>query len=346
MDFELYKLVRPNILALEPYSCARNEFSGQAQVYLDANESPFNSPYNRYPDPLQLALKQKISKLKGVPVEQIFLGNGSDECIDLMYRIFCEPGKDEVVAISPSYGMYKVCAHVNDVRYVEVLLDKDFGLAEEMMKAAYGPCTKLMWICSPNNPTGNSMDVEQVRRLLELNCIVVVDEAYIDFSSQPSMLHYLDKYPNLVVLQTFSKAWGSAGARLGMAFASRAIIELMNKVKYPYNINILTQQYALDRISHRDEVEQQVAEILGEREWLIEQIKGLKCVRHIHHTDANFVLVAVDDADKLYRYLLDKGTVVRNRNRVEKCEGCLRITVGTHNENETLICQIVEYEQQ
>ncbi len=344
--FELNKLVRPNILALEPYSCARNEFSGEASVYLDANESPYNTPYNRYPDPLQLELKRQISELKGVPVENIFLGNGSDECIDLMYRIFCEPGKDDVVAMSPSYGMYKVCAQVNGVRYIEVPLDEDFDLDEDEMMAYYSSTTKVMWICSPNNPTGNSMDPERLESLLDLNCIVVVDEAYIDFSSQPSMLRYLDKYPNLVVLQTMSKAWGSAGVRLGMAFASPAIIELMNKVKYPYNVNILTQQYALDRLAHRDEVGRQVATILAEREWLVEQLSGLESVYSVYPSDANFVLAYVKDADSLYRYLLEQGTVVRNRNRVAMCEGCVRITVGTHEENETLISQIVKYEQQ
>lgn len=341
---ELEKLVRPNILALEPYSCARNEFSGTANVFLDANESPYNGPYNRYPDPLQLEVKKQLSQFKGVPVENIFLGNGSDECIDLMYRIFCRPGIDNVVAMSPSYGMYQVCADVNDVEYRKVPLNEDFSINFEAMLAAADDNTKVMWICSPNNPTGTAADAEDLLKLgKRAQCIVVIDEAYIDFSSKPSMTACLNELPNVVVMQTLSKAWGSAGVRMGMAFAQKPIIDLMNNVKYPYNVNMLTQQYALERLSKRDEVAAQVQTILGERTWLVEALSQQQCVEHIYPTDANFVLVRVADADAIYRYLLDQGTVVRNRNRVEMCHGCLRITVGTHDENVTLMNQISNY---
>ena len=341
---ELEKLVRPNILKLEPYSCARNEFSGTASVWLDANESPFNGPYNRYPDPLQMQVKQQLSAIKGVPVESIFLGNGSDECIDLMYRIFCTPGIDNVVAMSPSYGMYQVCAEVNDIEYRTVPLNDDFSINYDAMLAAADDNTKVMWMCSPNNPTGTAADAEELLNFgKRAQCIVVVDEAYIDFSSKPSMLQHLDELPNVVVMQTLSKAWGSAGVRLGMAFAQPAIIALMNNVKYPYNVNMLTQQYALERLSAHEEVAQQVAILLNEREWLIEALSQSPQVKHIYPTDANFVLVRVDDADALYKALLGQGTVVRNRNRVSMCQGCLRITVGTHQENVTLMNQINEY---
>lgn len=336
--------MRPNILALEPYSCARNEFSGTANVFLDANESPYNGPYNRYPDPLQLTVKERLSQLKGVPVENIFLGNGSDECIDLMYRIFCRPGIDNVVAMSPSYGMYQVCADVNDVEYRKVPLNDDFSINFEAMLAAADENTKVMWICSPNNPTGTAADVGDLLKFgKQARCIVVIDEAYIDFSSKPSMLGCLAQLPNVVVMQTLSKAWGSAGVRMGMAFAQKPIIDLMNNVKYPYNVNMLTQQYALDRLSKHDEVAAQVQTLLGERTWLIEALSQQQCVEHIYPTDANFVLVRVADADAIYSYLLEQGTVVRNRNRVEKCQGCLRITVGTHDENVTLMNQISNY---
>lgn len=341
---EIEKLVRPNILALEPYSCARNEFSGTANVFLDANESPFNGPYNRYPDPLQADVKQVVSQLKGVDMENIFLGNGSDECIDLMYRIFCRPGIDNVVAMSPSYGMYQVCADVNDVEYRKVALNDDFSINFDAMLDAADENTKVMWVCSPNNPTGTAADAEDLLNFgKRARCIVVIDEAYIDFSSKPSMLSYLHQLPNVVVMQTLSKAWASAGVRMGMAFAHKTIIDLMNNVKYPYNVNILTQQYALQQLAHHDQVEAQVQTLLAERKWLVDALSQLECVEHIYPTDANFVLVRVDDADALYRFLLSQGTVVRNRNRVEMCSNCLRITVGTHDENSTLMNQIRQY---
>lgn len=341
---ELKKLVRPNILALEPYSSARSEFSGTASVFLDANESPFNGPYNRYPDPLQLKVKKRLAAIKRVPVESIFLGNGSDECIDLMYRIFCTPGVDNVVAMSPSYGMYQVCADVNDVEYRKVSLNEDFSVNFDAMLSAADEHTKVMWICSPNNPTGTAAEPEALLDFARrAQCIVVIDEAYIDFSSKPSMLTLLGQMPNVVVMQTLSKAWGSAGVRMGMAYAQPAIISLMNNVKYPYNVNMLTQQYALERLADPTLVEQQVGILLNERTWLIDSLAAQPCVKHIYPTDANFVLVRVDDANALYNTLLQQGTVVRNRNRVEMCQGCLRITVGTHDENVTLMKQIIEY---
>ena len=342
MDLE--KLVRSNILKLEPYSSARSEFSGTASVWLDANESPFNGPFNRYPDPLQLKLKQLIAQLKGVAVESTFVGNGSDECIDLMYRIFCRPGVDNVVAMSPSYGMYQVCADVNDVEYRKVPLNDDFSIDFDGMLAAADENTKVMWICSPNNPTGSAAEAEDLAKFAQrAECIVVIDEAYIDFSSKPSMLGLLHELPNVVVMQTLSKAWGSAGVRCGMAFAQPAIIALMNNVKYPYNVNMLTQQFAIERLRRHDEVAQQVKTLLAERDWLIGQLGQTACVKHIYPTDANFVLVRVTDANAIYNALLRQGIVVRNRSRVEKCEGCLRITVGTHDENETLMKHLQEF---
>lgn len=343
-NMELEKLVRPNILALEPYSCARNEFSGVASVWLDANESPFNAPYNRYPDPLQLEVKERLSHLKGVPAESIFLGNGSDECIDLMYRIFCRPGIDNVVAMSPSYGMYEVCASVNDVEYRKVSLNDDFSINFDAMLAAADECTKVMWICSPNNPTGTAASIDDLLDFSKrVNCILVIDEAYIDFSSKGSMLAVLPQMPNVVVMQTLSKAWGSAGVRMGMAFACPAIVSLMNNVKYPYNVNILTQRYALEQLGKSDEIKAHVVTLLEQRELLKQQLAALPCVKKIHPTDANFVLVETVDADGIYNYLLDQGVVVRNRNRVEMCLGCLRITVGLPEENLTLINCLKNY---
>lgn len=340
----LNRLVRPNILSLEPYSSARSEFSGTASVWLDANESPYNDPYNRYPDPLQRQVKAALAAIKGVPAQNIFLGNGSDECIDLMYRIFCRPGQDNVVAISPSYGMYEVCADVNDVEFRPVPLTDDYGLDPDAMLAAVDDRTKVMWICSPNNPTGNAFPVEQIEQLLQgFGGIVVVDEAYGDFSSQPSMRFKLADYPNLLVMNTFSKAWASAGVRLGIAYASHEIIALFNKVKYPYNVNILTQRYALQHMQHLDVVEAQIEDIKRERYRLIGQLEGLEQVIDTYPTDANFVLTRVVDADGIYQHLCRQGIVVRNRNRVTKCLGCLRITVGTPEENDALITAMRSY---
>ena len=340
----LQALVRPNIWNLVPYSSARSEFTGAASVFLDANENPFNNPYNRYPDPLQQEVKALIAQLRGVAAGQIFLGVGSDECIDVVYRTFCRPGVDNVVAIAPSYGMYEVCADINDVEYRRVPLNDDFSLNADALLAAADENTKVMWICSPNNPTGNAFALGEIEALCSrFRGIVVVDEAYIDFSTRGSMLSCLDSLPNLIVMQTLSKAWGSASVRLGIAYASAEIIGIFNKVKYPYNINLLTQRYAIDRLERHSEVAAWVELLKANRQWLIEALGSLRCVKHIYPTDANFVLVRVSDADAIYDYLRAGGIIVRNRNRVEKCLGCLRITVGTAEENEKLINALNEY---
>ena len=342
----LQKLIRPNIWNLAPYSSARSEFTGNASVFLDANENPFNSPYNRYPDPLQQEVKARISEIRDVPADRIFLGVGSDECIDLAYRIFCEPRVDNVVAIAPSYGMYEVCADINNVEYRRVGLTDDFGLDIDAMLAHADEHTKLMWVCSPNNPTGNAFSTAEITELCrKFGGIVMVDEAYIDFSDRGTMLRHLDDIPNMIVLQTFSKAWGSAGVRLGMAFASREIISFYNKVKYPYNVNMLTQRYATEMLGKYTEIADWVAVLLHNRQVLVDELKTLRCVHRVYRTDANFVLVRVDDADALYDFLRAHGIIVRNRNRVEKCIGCLRITVGTAQENDELIKAIKEYER-
>lgn len=340
----LQALVRPNIWNLVPYSSARSEFTGAASVFLDANENPFNNPYNRYPDPLQQEVKALIAQLRGVAAGQIFLGVGSDECIDVVYRTFCRPGVDNVVAMSPSYGMYEVCADINDVEYRRVPLNDDFSLNADALLAAADENTKVMWICSPNNPTGNAFALGEIEALCSrFRGIVVVDEAYIDFSTRGSMLSRLDSLPNLIVMQTLSKAWGSASVRLGIAYASAEIIGIFNKVKYPYNINLLTQRYAIDLLKRHSEVTAWVKQLTANRQWLIEALGSLRCVKHIYPTDANFVLVRVSDADAIYDYLRAGGIIVRNRNRVEKCLGCLRITVGTAEENEILINALKEY---
>ena len=340
----LQALVRPNIWNLVPYSSARSEFTGAASVFLDANENPFNNPYNRYPDPLQQEVKALIAQLRGVATGQIFLGVGSDECIDVVYRTFCRPGVDNVVAIAPSYGMYEVCADINDVEYRRVPLTDDFSLDADAMLATADERTKVMWICSPNNPTGNAFALDEIEAICSRFAgIVVVDEAYIDFSTRGSMLSCLDSLPNLIVMQTLSKAWGSASVRLGIAYASAEIIGIFNKVKYPYNINLLTQRYAIDRLERHSEVAAWVELLKANRQWLIEALGSLRCVKHIYPTDANFVLVRVSDADAIYDYLRAGGIIVRNRNRVEKCLGCLRITVGTAEENEKLINALNEY---
>lgn len=340
----LESIVRPNIWKLVPYSSARSEFTGKASVFLDANENPFNQPYNRYPDPLQHEVKSLISKLRGVPSECIFLGVGSDECIDMVYRTFCRPGYDNVVAMAPSYGMYEVCADINDVEYRRVQLTDGFGIDVDAMLAATDDRTKVIWICSPNNPTGNAFPPDTITTLCSrFSGIVVVDEAYIDFSSRGSMLSRLAAVPNLIVMQTLSKAWGSAAVRLGIAYASQAIINIFNKVKYPYNVNGLTQRYAIDLLNRQSDVQAWVDTILSNRDVLTEALLSLPCVQHIYPTDANFMLVRVTDADGIYSFLRERGIIVRNRNRVEKCLGCLRITVGTASENSELINVLKQY---
>lgn len=342
---QLKELVRPNIWSLAPYSSARNEYSGhKAHVFLDANENPYNKPYNRYPDPLQTDLKARIAKIKGVDASRIFLGNGSDEAIDLVYRVFCEPGSDNVVAIEPTYGMYKVCADINNVEYRKVLLDEHYQLSAAKLLAACDAKTKVVWLCSPNNPTGNNLDRSEIETVVkESQCIVVIDEAYADFSENRSFRKDLALYPNLIVLNTFSKAWGCAALRLGMAFASAEIIELFNKVKYPYNINLLTQEQADKIIDRRFEVEDWVRLLLQERTKVMKAFAELPICKKVYPSDANFFLALVTDAQAVYDYLVEKGIIVRNRTRVELCNNCLRITIGTKSENIELLSALRQF---
>lgn len=336
--FDLSTLIRDNIKRMKPYSSARGEFQGEASVFLDANENPFNNPYNRYPDPLQRKLKQQISLLKGVPEGSIFLGNGSDEPIDLLIRAFCEPGRDTMVTLDPTYGMYEVAANTNNVECRKVLLNEEFQMDLPAVKAAVTPETKLIFLCSPNNPTGNLLRKEQMLSLAEwFHGIVVVDEAYIDFAPGHSLLTELANYPNLVVLQTFSKAWGLAGIRLGMAFASESIIAILNKIKYPYNVNVLTQKVALEMLGSVQQHDQWVDELLTGRDMLSNQLRTLPYVRKVFPSDANFLLLRVDDPLSVYRYLMQNGIIVRNRHSVSLCAGCLRITIGSPSENDALL---------
>ena len=341
----LEELTRANIWSLAPYSSARNEYAGrEARVFLDANENPYNQPFNRYPDPLQLELKAAISKVKGVPAVNIFLGNGSDEAIDLPYRCFCEPGVDNVVAIEPTYGMYKVCADINAVEYRPVLLDEDYQITAEQLLAATDDHTKIIWLCTPNNPTGNCLKREEVVKVIEgFEGLVIVDEAYSDFSSQKTLRSELPKYPNLIVLNTMSKAWGCAAIRLGMAFASEEIIHIFNKVKYPYNVNLLTQQQALEALKDPFEVDNWVKILLQERTRMMDAFSMLPICEKVYPTDANFFLAKMTDATKIYNYLVDKGIIVRNRHRVQLCQNCLRITIGTKTENSELIAALRQY---
>ena len=341
----LEQLTRPNIWSLAPYSSARNEYAGrEARVFLDANENPYNAPFNRYPDPLQLELKAAIAKVKGVPAECIFLGNGSDEAIDLPYRCFCEPGVDNVVAIEPTYGMYKVCADINNVEYRTVLLDEQYQTTADKLLAATDAHTKIIWLCTPNNPTGNCLVREEVIKVIEqFEGLVIVDEAYSDFSSQKTLRSELAKYPNMIVLNTMSKAWGCAAIRLGMAFASQDIIDIFNKVKYPYNVNQLTQQQALEALKDPFEVDQWVKILLQERSRMIEAFRELPICEKVYPTDANFFLAKMTDATKIYNYLVDRGIIVRNRHRVQLCQNCLRITIGTKTENNELVAALRQY---
>ena len=341
----LEQLCRPNIWSLAPYSSARNEYAGrEARVFLDANENPYNAPFNRYPDPLQTELKEAIAKVKGVPAQNIFLGNGSDEPIDLVYRCFCQPGIDNVVAIEPTYGMYKVCADINDVEYRPVLLDDNYQMTAEGLLAATDEHTKLIWICSPNNPTGNSIQREQIVNTIKgFEGLVIVDEAYSDFSSQPTLRSELLSHPNLIVLNTMSKAWGCAAIRLGMAFASKEIIDIFNKVKYPYNVNLLTQQQALEALKDPYGVDEWIKLLLRERERMVDAFKLLPICEHVYPSDANFFLARMTDANRIYDYLVDRGIIVRNRSRVQLCHNCLRITIGTRTENGELIAALRQY---
>ena len=340
--FNLYSLVRPNIRELAPYSSARNEYSGHnATIFLDANENPYNKPLNRYPDPLQLELKAELSKVKRVPQDNIFLGNGSDEAIDLPYRIFCEPGIDNVVAMEPTYGMYRVCADINNVEYRTVMLDDNFQISADSLLARCDGHTKIIWICSPNNPTGNNICREEIVKVLKnFSGIVVVDEAYSDFSTERPFRLDIAEYPNIIVLNTMSKAWGCAAIRLGMAFASEEIIALFNKVKYPYNVNLLTQQQALKALDEKIDVEKWASTILQERNRMIRAFELLPTCEKVYPTDANFFLAKMTDAQGIYDYLVSKGIIVRNRTNVALCHNCLRVTIGSTVENQGLLAAL------
>jgi histidinol-phosphate aminotransferase len=346
--FDLNKLLRDNIRDLVPYSSARDDFKGEAEVYLDANENSLGSPltkwYNRYPDPHQWKVKEALAKIKGIAPQHIFLGNGSDECIDLLYRAFCVPGRDNVIINPPTYGMYAVSAHINDVEVRRAVLLDDFQLDLVHLERLADEHTKIIWICSPNNPTANSINRQDIEVVLNnFPGLVVIDEAYINFSRHRSFIQELTEYPNLVVLQTMSKAWGLAGLRLGMAFGSEAIIDVYNKVKPPYNINQATQDLALKALEEVGQVNEMIRALVAMREQLANGLAGLPCVLKVYPSDANFLLVKTTDARKLYDYLLKDGIVVRDRSKVELCAGCLRITVGTEGENEELLTALREY---
>ncbi|MCE1200272.1 MAG: histidinol-phosphate transaminase [Marinilabiliales bacterium] len=340
MTFSIHHLIRDNIRQLHPYSSARDEFTGNASVFLDANENPFNAPLNRYPDPRQLRLKERLSAIKQLPAGNIFLGNGSDEPIDLLYRAFCEPRLDNVVAIAPTYGMYKVAADINAVDYREVLLDGEYGLDPESLLKATDEHTKLIFLCSPNNPTGNALSGVALEKILtEFPGIVVVDEAYIDFCPETTLVPRLSEFPNLVILQTLSKAWGVAAIRLGMAFASPEIIGVLSKIKYPYNINQLTQQHALEILQSTQKKDEWVQELLQERKKLESALTTLPHVLQVYPSDANFILVRTRGAKNIYQYLTNQGIIVRDRSKIVLCGECLRITVGTAEENQKLLAE-------
>ncbi len=346
--FDLNIILRENIKKLVAYSSARGEFRGEAKIFLDANENSFGSPlerkYNRYPDPLQLKVKEKLSKVKGIPSKNIFLGNGSDEAIDILYRAFCNPQKDNVILVPPTYGMYEVSANINDVEVRKVLLTADYHLNTDGISESVDENTKLFFLCSPNNPTGNSLNREDIEFVLNnFEGIVVIDEAYINFSKQRSFISELIEYPNLVVLQTFSKAWGMAGLRVGMAFASEAIINVFNKIKPPYNINEASQKLVMNALDNIDQVNSWIQVIVLEREKLIHELKKLAFVQKVLPSDANFILIKVENAKTIYNYLTENGIIVRDRSKVDLCEGCLRITVGTIVENIQLINTLKNY---
>lgn len=341
---ELSGLLRKNIRDLIPYASARDEYKGKDATFLDANENPFDTGYNRYPDPYQWKLKEAISKVKQVPAHQIFLGNGSDEAIDLLIRAFCEPHQDNIIVLDPSYGMYRVCADTQGIETRKVSLNKDFTLTGERVLEATCPNTKIIFLCSPNNPTGNVLDPEEIEYIINyFSGIVVIDEAYIDFCPEATQVSLLEKYNHVLIMQTFSKAWGLAGIRLGMAFASEEIISIINKIKMPYNINELTQQYALTAVSKVAEKNDYVAQILKERKRLATALQQLEMIEHIYDSDANFILVKMAEPNAVYDYLKQQKVIVRNRSSVTLCEGCLRITVGTIAENDQLVASLTEY---
>jgi histidinol-phosphate aminotransferase len=340
----LNNLLRKNIQNLKPYSSARDEYSGDAMVFLDANENPFNEPYNRYPDPLQKEMKQKISVLKSIPANQIFLGNGSDEPIDLLIRAFCEPGIDNIITIHPTYGMYQVAADTNNVEVIKVSLTADFELEPAKILQAVNKNSKLIFLCSPNNPSGNSLNKNAMLEIIQnFAGLVIIDEAYIDFAPGKSFLPELEKYPNLVILQTFSKAWGMAGIRLGMAFAASEIIQVLNKIKYPYNLNILTQQKALELLANKEQVDTWIKMLIEERGKMVKYLAKLPFVTKIHPSDANFLLVEMTNARSIYNYLVENGIIVRDRSKIHLCDNSLRITIGTMEEDNLLLQALKEY---
>jgi histidinol-phosphate aminotransferase len=348
MSFNLDSLIRPNIKQLVPYSSARDEFSGEAKVFLDANENSLGSPltkwYNRYPDPHQRAIKQQLSVIKGIGAEHIFLGNGSDECIDLLFRSFCQPGIDNVIICPPTYGMYEVSANINDVEVRKALLLEDFQLDLVHLENLVDANTKIIWLCSPNNPTGNCLnriDIETV--LNNFNGLVVVDEAYINFARQKSFIQDLTDYPNLVVMQTLSKAWGLAGLRLGMLFASAAIVEVLDKVKPPYNINQATQELVLKALEEVGQVNDMIRLLVDMRDALAEVFRSMPTVEKVYPSDANFLLVKIAKAREVYEFLLGRGIVLRDRSNVKLCEDCLRITIGTEQENTQLVAALQDW---
>ncbi|HQW44337.1 MAG: histidinol-phosphate transaminase [Chitinophagaceae bacterium] len=348
MEFNIENLVRDNIKKMTPYSSARHEFSGDATIFLDANENSFGSPltenYNRYPDPIQSKLKEKISSIKGVPSQNIFLGNGSDEAIDLLFRIFCNPGKDNVIIFPPTYGMYEVCAAMNDVQVKKVPLLENFQLNLERIETAIDPDTKLIFVCSPNNPTGNSINRNDIEVLLNnFDGLVVIDEAYINYAKQKTFIPELTEYPNLVILQTLSKAWGLAGLRLGMAFAGQPIINYLNKIKYPYNINTAAQQLAIEALGNISSVNNWTKTTVEQKEWLQQELLRLPFTQTVYPSDANFILTKMSGASAIYSYLADKGIIVRDRSKVILCDDCLRITIGTPEENIQLIASLNAY---
>lgn len=348
--FNLNNILRKNIKDLVPYSSARDEFKGEASIFLDANENSFGSPlnrnYNRYPDPLQWKIKQRLSEIKGVPPQNIFLGNGSDEAIDILFRAFCNPGIDNVITLPPTYGMYEVSANINDIEVRKVILRPDYQLNMEGIAEAIDDHTKIIFICSPNNPTGNSIDRQDIETILaNFNGLVVIDEAYINYSRQKTFIQELTEYSNLIVLQTLSKAWGLAGLRIGMAFASEEIIEIFNKVKPPYNINEASQELALEALQHVDKVNSWIKQTVAEREKLVLELITLPFVLKIYPSDANFILVKTTNPKGIYGHLVENGIIVRDRSKVELCEGSLRITIGTPHENTELLNALKNFRQ-
>ncbi|TRX52369.1 histidinol-phosphate transaminase [Fulvivirga sp. M361] len=342
---DLTKFIRPNILKMKAYSSARDEFEGEGEVFLDANENPYETGINRYPDPYQRALKKKVAALKNIAIENTFLGNGSDEAIDLILRIFCEPGKDKILTTDPTYGMYEVSAAIQNVETTKVPLNELFELSSRAILDAADEFTKVIFICTPHNPTGTDLAREELIQLLKkFNGLVVIDEAYVDFTDQPSFVNDLKDYPNLIVLQTFSKAWGMAGLRLGMAFASEEIIDYFNKVKPPYNLNILTQKEALSRLDNKPGVDRMIRELMSEKEKLSTLLQAFDFVLKVYPSAANFLLVKFKDSSKAFHYLLEHDVIVRDRSKALHCENCLRITIGTVDENKELIATLNSFQ--